>query len=272
MHKTHTQKNRKLQPRRNRGASMIARQKVEKPAFRLPRRLLFLLLGVGLLYLGGSNLNKLYRQVNEQTMEVVRIQGNVNYVSEDQIRRAMAGFMSQSLITIDLEEVRRILETEPWINKVELQREWPETMVIKVTEEVAVARWGDAELLNQKGEIFTPGEISRHFGLPYLSGPKGSERKVMTQFQKFNQLLYPLGLGIASLNLNTRDAWQLVLENGVTVSVGNNNLMAKMRRFVTFMDSFFLEKMGDIEAIDLRYANGISVSKKKLENEEIVSR
>lgn len=252
------------------GAS-VAREKTLNRPFRWLWRLMTLSVISIVLVFGGNKLLELYRHVNEQTMEVVRIEGNINQETELQIRRVMARYMNQSFVQIDLTEVRNLLVAEAWIDSVELRREWPQALVVKVVEQVAVARWGETDLLNQRGEIFSPGDLGSNIALPVLTGPAGMEKEVMSQFQKFTQLLYPLGLKVAALNLNQRQAWQLILDNEVVVHVGKNDLMEKMRRFVTLVDSRFINQMALIESIDLRYANGVSVSRRPIESEEVVS-
>ena len=44
-----------------------------------------------------------------------------------------------------------------------------------------------------------------------------------------------------------------------------------MRRLVDFMDPLFMEQMGSIGTIDLRYTSGIAVKNKSITSEEVVS-
>jgi cell division protein FtsQ len=144
-------------------------------------------------------------------------------------------------------------------------------MVLNMVEEKAIARWGNAQLLNLDGRIFSPQSIVGLEQLAILSGPDGSERQIMEQYQLFNQLLYQRGLKIAEVTLNERGAWNLMLANGVDIHVGKDDVMSKMRRLVGFIDPEFLEQMPAIESIDLRYTSGIAVKNKALDGSEVVS-
>ena len=204
-------------------------------------------------------------------VEQVNIEGEINFISEQKVLGAVNSYISESLLLVDMDEIKIELEAMPWIRSVDIRREWPDTMVLSVVEEKAIARWGDTRLLNQDGAIFSPENIIGLESLAILSGPTGSERQVMEQYQLFSQLLYQRGLKIAELNLSERSAWKLTLANGVGVNVGKSEVMKRMKRLVEFAEPALIEQMPDIESIDLRYMSGIAVKTKENKVSEVVS-
>ena len=262
---------RKTRSKNDRGATVRKPATTEKKRMVLPTRALWMVLAAGIVFLGTLNIHDLYERIDRQRIEYVKIEGNLGNVTEDEIKEAVLGFTNHSMVALNLVQVKKELEKNPWIKSVSVRREWPATLIVNVSEQVAIARWGDDKLLNQDGEIFEPDAVLDQTQLPYLKGPRDTEQAVMQQYQKFTQLLYPLGLKVAELDLNSRGAWQLKLENGVVIKVGKNKVMEKMRRLVTFMDDYFIDQMVNIDSIDLRYSNGISVSKRKYNNENMVA-
>jgi cell division protein FtsQ len=220
---------------------------------------------------GALSTPKVVKKISSQRVERVLIEGDVNYVSEQEVLAAVNSFISESLLLVDMEEIKKELEHRPWIRNVSIRREWPDTLVLKVTEEKAIARWGEKRLLNQDGEIFLPDNIIGLEQLAILTGPDDSARKIMEQYQLFNQLLYQRGLKIAELSLSDRGAWRLIFSNGVRVNIGKSDVMAKMRRLVGFLDPFFMERIVSVESIDLRYTSGIAVKNKSITGEKVVS-
>lgn len=214
---------------------------------------------------------KMVETVSSQRVEQVIIEGDINFVSEQDVLRAVNSFISESLLLVDMGRIKLALEAMPWIRTVTIRREWPDTLVLDLVEQKAIARWGENRLLNQDGAIFAPDNIVGLEQLSILSGPDGSERRVMEQYQLFSQLLYQRGLKIAELNLNDRGAWKLILGSGVQVNIGNSDVMARMRRLVEFVDPVFKEKMAGIESIDLRYTSGLAVKNKQITGDEVVS-
>ena len=236
----------------------------------LLNRLLFVMLAACIVALAVLSGRLVLERVGEQKIEYLKIEGRLVQVDEQEVSRALSAFRKQSMVAIDLDEVRRALEGHAWVRTVGIEREWPNTMIVHVTEQAAIARWGEGGLLNQDGEIFRPLSMEKQRGLPYLTGPEGSEREVMGQYQKFNQLLYPLGLRLSALDLNSRGAWRFELDNGLEVRVGSEQVMDRMRRFAAMVDSSLLETMEDVAAIDLRYPNGIAISRREAEDQDAV--
>lgn len=220
---------------------------------------------------GAISTPRVVEKVSSQRVEQVIIEGEINYVSERDVLAAVNSFISESLLLVDMVDIKQELERMPWVRMVTIRREWPDTLVLSVTEEKAIARWGEKELLNQDGVIFSPASIMGQEQLAILTGPAGSARKVMEQYQLFSQLLYQRGLKIAEVSLSDRGAWQLMLANGVQVNIGKSDVMERMRRLVDFLDPVFMEHMAAVETIDLRYTSGIAVKNKSITGEEVVS-
>ena len=53
--------------------------------------------------------------------------------------------------------------------------------------------------------------------------------------------------------------------------MGKSKVMERMKRLVEFVDPVFIKQMTNVDAIDLRYANGIAVRNKLHNAEEVVS-
>jgi cell division protein FtsQ len=224
------------------------------------RRALGALLGLGACAIACVGIYLALQQVSGQKIETVAIEGQMNFVSEQDIKDTVNRFVSASLVALDLEALKQELEMLPWISKVAVQREWPDKLIIHVEEELAIARWRDTELLNQQGQIFVPESIEGLADLPRLSGPAQSEKAVMEQYQKFNQLMYPLGVRIRDLSMNERGALTMLLTNGVKVKLGKEDVLERMRRLVAFMESSYRADLLNMDTIDLRYTNGIAVA------------
>lgn len=226
---------------------------------------------LGLFGYGVMTTPRVVETVSNMRVEQVIIEGEIRFISEQEVLAAVNSYINESLLMVDMQQIKQALEAMPWIRSVVISRQWPDTMVLSLVEEKAIARWGDKRLLNSDGDIFAPASIAGLEQLAILSGPAGSERQVMDQYLLFNQLLYQRGLKIAELSLNERAAWQLALANGVVVNIGKDDVMKKMRRLVAFMDPVFLEQMVSVESIDLRYSSGIAVKNKSITGEEVVS-
>ena len=249
----------KFRSNRAKGASTPMPEQSRQGIFAFIGRLLVAMLGIALTVVMVFGIRQAVMTVNAQKIETVVIEGQLDHADADNIKAAVNQFVATSLVALDLDLLKQELEVEPWIHEVAIRREWPGTLIIRVEEEVAIARWGDRQLLNSEGRIFSPEHVLGQEQLPLLSGPEHSEADVMKQYQQFNQLLYPLGVRIRDLNRNDRGALTLTLTNGVIVKLGRNEVLARMRRLVTFLQSGFREQVANLQTIDLRYDNGLAV-------------
>ena len=227
------------------------------------QRVLVLLFSIGVIAAAGLGARMAVTKVTSRRIETVHIEGNLSFVTEEQIKQAVGGGVSTSLVAVNLLQLQEKLEALPWIRKAEISRQWPATLNIYVEEEIAIARWGQEELLNQQGQVFHPDSIGEGMALPLLVGPLHSETKVMRQYQEFNQLLYPLGVRIRDLTLNDSGSYELTLTNGVLVKLGREDVLARLRRLVVFLESAHGQDLQEVESIDLRYRNGLAVEHKR---------
>ncbi len=229
-------------------------------------RVLVVIFSVAVLVVVGYGVNVAVQKINSQKIEKVHIEGTLAFVTEEQIKQAIGVDVSGNLISVNLDHIKKQLEDLPWVRAAEIRRQWPDALSITVEEEIAIARWGSKQLLNQQGQVFEPDNIAELQQLPLLSGPDHSESKVMRQYQEFNQLLYPLGVRIRDLTLNGSGSYELTLTNGVWVKLGRQDVLERLRRLVVFLQSDYGKDMQDITAIDLRYRNGLAVARRNVVN------
>ncbi|MES2605968.1 MAG: cell division protein FtsQ/DivIB [Pseudomonadota bacterium] len=226
-------------------------------------RLLVLLFSFAVIGAAGYGMNLAIQKVNSRKIGMVHIEGALTFVTEEQIKQTVGADVTTSLIAVDLVTIKQKLEALPWIREAEIRRQWPDAINIYVEEEIAIARWGAKQLLNQQGHVFEPESIEEQLLLPLLAGPENSEQKVMRQYQEFNQLLYPLGVRIRDLTLNDSGSYELTLINGVRVKLGREDVLERLRRLVVFLESDHGRDLQDVEAIDLRYRNGLAIARQQ---------
>lgn len=171
----------------------------------------------------------------------------------------LSAYMGDGFFNFDVNGVKRELEDHPWVSVAAVKRVWPDSLSLLLTEEVAIARWGDGQLLNQQGEIFQPSNVTSLTALPRLTGPVESQFEVMQQFQLLSQILFPAGLRLNALALSNRGSWDLILAEDIEVAVGRDDVISKLKRFVEFYQSQPAAQTAQFRTVDLRYSNGIAV-------------
>jgi cell division protein FtsQ len=230
------------------------------PGLRLPsidwRRLALSLAGLALIGLAFAGMVLLL----DQPIQRVIVSGRLQRVSamdvEKIVRSRLAG---DGLVSVDLDDISRGLRTLPWVDRVAVQRSWPRGLRIEIVEQMAVARWNNAGLLNARGELFLSEARFVPPELPQLAGPPGSAQEVTARFLATQGRLTEISMRLAALELDARGAWSLTLDNGVVVRLGRQQVDARFERFMLAAAKLVSERATDIAYVDMRYSNGFAV-------------
>jgi len=189
----------------------------------------------------------------------VRVESAQQFVFEEEIRNMISRHLGTSFFAFDVLGTKQSLEQHPWIRRASAKKLWPDTLVLDIQEEIAIARWGDGQLLNQFGEIFEPPGRQRAAGLPLLVGSEGEQYRVMEQYRAVSQQLFPVGLRVTSLSLSPRGNWSLILNDSIRVTLGREKIIERLARFIELYESPELMTFEKLESVDLRYDNGVAV-------------
>ncbi len=221
-------------------------------------RVLVAALGISVLLGGLWGMAYLYRQL-DVPIAVIGVDGEITNLSTRDVEDIVAASLSGGFLSLDLERIREGLEAHPWVASASARRQWPDQLVIVIHEEVPIARWGDSGFLNNRGRTLDVGTVVGLPDLPLLAGPEGMERQVMQQYRMLSQLLHPTGLRIEEFRMGERGGWHLRFAEGPSLAVGRGEVIEKVQRFLRVWDQALAVRVDQIEAIDIRYGNGVAV-------------
>jgi cell division protein FtsQ len=188
------------------------------------------------------------------------LQGDFEYLESDDVQQVLASvdtlgtFMSQ-----DVDELQYVVEELPWIAQASIRKQWPETVKIYVVEHRPSAIWNGTSMLNNEGDIFyadvslvNTDELIKLYGMDSTSSlVLQTWREIVPKFTK-------LGLTISSVVLNDRQAWQLILENGIRLELGKDSLDERLERFFSLYNQLGQDSQ-KVSYIDLRYDTGAAI-------------
>lgn len=197
------------------------------------------------------------------------------HVTEAQIRLVAERRVRGTFFTVDLERVRNSLEKLPWVREARVERRWPDTLVVSLSEHEPIARWNDNALISETNDVFV---AAVEQSLPRLFGPENSSAEVAAAYRSYQAALAPLGMKISELRLSPRHAWRIQLDNGMQIALGRDQANTRLARFVALYPTVFaapavanptsLESPDATEpqavapipvAVDLRYPDGFAV-------------
>lgn len=195
----------------------------------------------------------------DRPIRVMSIDGSFQRVSPGQVEQAAAPFLKAGFMSADLDAVQRAIETLPWVDHARVQRRWPNSVHVVIVEQVAAARWGESGLLNARGELFVKSSTHVPPELPRLSGPEGSESLVAQRYLSAQGRMLEAGMRIAAVRLDERGAWELDLDNGLTIRLGRSQVDERLDRFIHTASQVVARRATDISYIDMRYSNGFTI-------------
>jgi cell division protein FtsQ len=195
----------------------------------------------------------------ERPIKTVIIDGEFEYLSRQSIKVLIDEHMKNSFIKENLLSVRNKLMANPWIDNVSLRREWPDMLHVIIKEQRAIARWGDKGFVNYRGDLVLAKNDAVLNDLPLLRGDDSQAKLLMRQYQFVSELLNKYQLTVLVLEKSTVGIWQAELNNGWKLFLGRDDINKKLQRLLLALDQQVIVLGSEIDNIDLRYENGLSV-------------
>ena len=189
----------------------------------------------------------------------LELNGSFHRVSADQLRGSLSPLVSASFFTIDLNRLNQAASRNAWVAAVQVQKRWPDTVVVTVDEHVPLAHWNRGQLISTRGMAFAVPEADEIQGLPWLAGPEDQLDLVLAQWGKFNSMLDAAELEIEQLGLDRRGSWSMRLNNGTRVQLGRDQANERLERLMVSWATLLDEHALPPVQVDLRYTNGFAV-------------
>jgi cell division protein FtsQ len=180
-------------------------------------------------------------------------------VTSVQIESAISAALGSGFLSVDLDALTARIEAIDWVDEARVLRQWPDALVVRVSEHTAAARWGDSGLLNVRGELFTRDAHHGFPELPSLEGPPGTERRVAELYLAVRGRLAAAHLSLGRLTLDERGAVRFTLSTGQEIRIGRDDIPGRLDRFFEIATPALEGRFNDIEYVDLRYTNGFAV-------------
>jgi cell division protein FtsQ len=199
----------------------------------------------------------------------ITVTGEVSHNSAINLRANVTPRIGGTFFTVDLNHVRGVFETMPWVRHAVVHRDFPNRLRVELQEHQAVAYWGgegDSQLINNYGEVFEAnlGEVEQDL-LVRMNGPEGQSAEVLAMYRTLAPLYDALELRLEQIELTGRGSWRAHLRNGADIEMGRGTLdevAARVQRFlktITQVASQYGRRVTALESADLRHENGYAV-------------
>lgn len=186
-------------------------------------------------------------------------EGEFQHVDQQALTAAVMESVRGNFFLLNLDNIRERVRTVPWVHAVTVRRHWPDGVHIRFSEQQLVARWGKNGWVNAQGEHVLLEKREGPTGLPVLTGPDGMQQRLLEHYRSLNAILAPVQLQVVALTLSDRHSWNIVLHNGLVLTLGREAPEPKVERFARVYPRALAAQVARAKRVDLRYTNGFSV-------------
>lgn len=195
----------------------------------------------------------------------------LSHIKKSLVKQQVLETVQGNFFSVKLEGVKRGFESMPWVRHANVRRVWPNGLVISIEEQKPFGTWSGTQsnqLMNTHGELFTGrvSEVGDSMTLIDFDGPEDSSQEVMRLYQKANAWFKAWDTDVKSLSLSERYAWHVKLSNGMKIEFGREEENSdktltedRIARLFKYWPQVQEKWANEVDAIDLRYANGFAV-------------
>ena len=210
------------------------------------------------------------RLVATTTVGVVRVAGDLDAAQRQQVE-ATVGRELAKRPPGDAGAVASAVGALGWVREARVRRQWPDALLVQVARETLTARWRGGWLTASGGFVADSrgfvadsrgfvADSRRHLpppNVPTFATVQADGPEAMRVFEVVNAAASTGGLAVAGLEEDA-NGWTAVLDGGLRLVVGREDLAARTLRFVHVYRQA-LRYAGPIALADARYDRGVAV-------------
>ena len=196
----------------------------------------------------------------DKPIDRVVVNGDFYHLKEKEVINLIDQKVKDGFLSLNLSGLNKYLESEPWIRNATIRRSWPSTIIVDITEEKPIARWGEKQVLNNVGDYLEITDKQSIKNLPTFTSEFGKSKEMIKSYQLMSEILGPTGLKVHEIQRDVVGSWLITTSSGIQINLGRDQLAQKLRRFQVVWSAQLNSQVEKIKTIDMRYPNGLSVA------------
>lgn len=208
-------------------------------------------------------------------IEDIIIEGR-NHAPLHTIMSALGVKEGDGILEVDVPALRARIESVPWVESAIIQRDFPDTLLIRIVEKKPAALWqynNKLKMINEKGDIIDDFVLPEFQNLLIVIGKDGPVhlKSLFAVISKYPKLSHQLK-AVAYIG-NRR--WDLMYKNGMLIKLPEVSIQSAVKKLME-LDQKHSLLSGQIEVIDLRlddrmflYVSPEKAEKKKMQESAV---
>lgn len=207
-------------------------------------------------------------------LEKIQVSG-LRRLTRDEVVALSGAKPGDAMLKIDLSQMAEHIKKNPWVQKVRVNRFFPRTLSLEVTEwqPAAIVNMGYLYYLDRSGEIFKPLSRGDNLDFPVVTGisevdlsadPAGCRDMLKTALQIADLLKAGTVLklqDISEIHIDKGYGYTLfTAQGGVPIMLGKDGFQDKLARLSRIYGNLS-DQLHSVEYIDLNYSDKIVVKK-----------
>jgi cell division protein FtsQ len=199
-------------------------------------------------------------------LRTLRINDGLQRVDVAQLQATVLPHARRGFFAVRLDDARAAVAKLPWVEHAEVRKRWPDILEVQVIEHRPFARWGEDQLLSERGRLFPAAGVLVPKGLPRLDGPVARVGDVVALYNEARAMFASSGVDVRALRIDPRGSWSLALARpaapaAVDVVLGRSDARPRLSRFARLLPQLqALEPGRTLQRADLRYTNGFALT------------
>ena len=142
-----------------------------------------------------------------------------------------------------------------WIHSINVTRDWPNTLILKVVKIRPVAKWNIGKYLSSQARVID--SVIKHDHLPQFQVAISSPMRTLEVYRVLASRLKDKRWQISALSESDGGEWSVLISNGLTVRLGRGDLSEGLSRAILAYKGVNPDFRSSIEYIDARYARAV---------------
>ncbi len=212
-------------------------------------------------------------------IHTVEIRGPVEATGLQEVKEAVTENIHGNILTVDIEAVKKAVQSIPWIKSVEVTRLWPDSLYVNVVRHRAVAIFDDGRLVSDDGILFISQDepIDNLVKLPTFGGDSQYVAEMVRVYPAFLNEVKKIGARIKAVEVTFRGSWSVVIESedfdSMTIELGRalsiNGPLLRLSQVVENFERVCGMMQGWPDRIDARYRNAFAAKLPDAENQKL---
>ncbi len=185
------------------------------------------------------------------------IEGDIKHVTKEQLSYIAKNRLKGTLFTLNISSLQQEFRQIPWVKEVTVSREFPDTIIVDISEFNALARFGEEGLISEEGKIFEGADSNIDLPTFYVSVNQIPD--ALKDYKILSELLKNHSISLSKLFLARTGIMRFELSNNLTITICGNDIENQVDLISQYWDRLY-QLNPKLNSINLCYKNAMAIN------------